>query len=427
MPQTNNNATLVFYERLYLYSLLFFAVLLPFQFAWLPLTLGLMLYSLTWLISHRFGTKFRRLFKNTPALASLAYLTWVAIGTLYSDFPDNAMRILTLKVPFGAWAILLATSGLGGREVVGKVLRAFIYAIAIASVITLIQPGILFLSGTSLADVTTFHLLRFFNVPPHYFGLYLNFAYGVLLGWLLRKEYLLNKRWLSLLVLSLFILTIILLSVRMQYIVFLVVNLVVVTMAVRSSGSLQIIRFAWIPVLILLGGMLIFPIPRGRIIDTFHELVSFKEMVNNKQTNPRKFLWRDGLKVIAENPLAGTGTGGADAALHARLESEKAVFWDGQKTFTLAETSYNYHNSYLQHWAANGVIGLCLLLFLFAYPPWKYRLGVEEVVFLIACALSFITESMLQRQAGVLFFSFFYGLLFFLPQSKPERSKKKAS
>lgn len=416
--------------RLYLYSLLFFTVLLPFQFNWLPLTLGLMLFSLVWLVTLRFGRKFRMLASQLPALLSLAYLAWVAAGTLYSDESANAIRILTLKVPFGAWAILLASAGLAGQRVVMKILQGFILALSLAVLFALVQSGISVINGGTAAYTGSSQLLRFYEVPPHYFGLYLNFAYGVVLAWFFRKQYLLGHRSLSLLVLALFLFIIILLSVRMQYLVFFGVNILVLSMAVRKSRKTKAVKFIGLTLLMLLLGLAVLPGPRGRLMDSFNEVVSFREMVNNKQTNPRKFLWRDGFQVVKEHWLIGTGTGAADVALHQKLKHEEAVFWDGKDTFTLADTSYNYHNSYLQHWAANGLIGLVLLIALFVVPLLRRSLGVEEAVFLLACAMSFLTESMLQRQAGVLFFTLFYGLFFFLPSegsgTTPELHEVKA-
>lgn len=415
MQKTNEFASMTLYERLYLYSLLFFAVLLPFQFNWLPLTIGLMLFSLVWLVSMGFGTKFKRLATQLPALLSLAYLVWIALGAMYSEEANNAVRILTLKVPFGAWAILLASAGIGGRKVVQIILQAFILALIGAALWALVQSGFTIIAEGKEAYAGSSYLLRFYQVPPHYFGLYLNFAYGILLAWWFRNDYLLNRRWLSFLALALFLVMIILLAVRMQYLVFIAINIMVLFMGARKFGRLRVLQLIGIPLLVLLVGLAILPEPRARLLDSVNEVISFQEMVNNKQTNPRKFLWRDGFQIAREHWLIGTGTGAADSALHQKLQDEKAVFWDGSNTFTLSETTYNYHNSYLQHWAANGLVGLVLLFLLFMLPLLKKNTGIEGLVFLLACALSFFTESMLQRQAGVLFFTFFYGLFFFMP------------
>jgi O-antigen ligase len=94
-----------------------------------------------------------------------------------------------------------------------------------------------------------------------------------------------------------------------------------------------------------------------------------------------------------------------------------AIFWDGRQTYQIYEMRYNYHNSYLQTFAANGVFAFIILITLFVYPLLKIRhhpYRSEASFFLLICALSFMTESMLQRQAGVAFFSFFYSVFFIM-------------
>lgn len=395
---------------------MFFAALLPVQFKQLPLTLGLMIFGLTWLITLKYSAKFQLFRGNLLAIIGFAYYLWVAIGFVYSGEPLIAERILMLKVPFGAWAILLTTSGFVNRQHRELIIKVFVYALLLASLFAISQSAYSVILGHSDEYFTSSQLLKYYPVPPHYFGMYLNFAYGLILAWFLRKDYLLKSRWLSIFSMALILGIIILLSVRMQFVVFLVVNILVVLLARKHrKGSINW-RFLAIPVLLLVAGMVLLPGPRRRMLDSMNEMVSFKEMVNNKQTNPRKFLWRDGVKVIQENFMFGTGTGAEDVALHEKLKLEEAVFWDGHDTYTLAETSFNYHNTYLQNWAANGLIGLSLLLLMLFMPVRLRSLKTEELVFLVVCAISFVTESMLQRQAGVLFFSFFYGVFFFLPQ-----------
>jgi O-antigen ligase len=137
-------------------------------------------------------------------------------------------------------------------------------------------------------------------------------------------------------------------------------------------------------------------------------------MVNNKQTNHRVYLWRYGSEVISDHFWLGTGTGAADDALYEELKQCTAQFWNGERTYLLSEKKYNYHNEYLQHWAAHGLIGLLMLLGLMLVPLIYFgrKLNALQLSFLVLTAIAWLTESMLERQAGVLFFSFFYALLF---------------
>ena len=84
---------------------------------------------------------------------------------------------------------------------------------------------------------------------------------------------------------------------------------------------------------------------------------------------------------------------------------------------------YNYHNQYLQSFAAIGFFGGLLLLILLVIPGVQFLIKKKylEVVLLFIVGSCFLTESMLERQAGVAFISFFYTLLIIL---KPNNQYK---
>jgi O-antigen ligase len=172
--------------------------------------------------------------------------------------------------------------------------------------------------------------------------------------------------------------------------------------------------------IVLIAAAFLFPSSRTRIIETIDEVRSINTMVNNKQTNHRVYLWRYGAEVIQENFWLGTGTGAADDALNEKLENCEAPFWNGQRTYTLSEKNYNYHNAFIQHFAAHGIVGFLLFSLMFIGPFIYFRGRLEPLAaaFLVLSLISFLTESMLERQAGVLFFSFFYSL-FFVAQVQP--------
>ncbi len=74
---------------------------------------------------------------------------------------------------------------------------------------------------------------------------------------------------------------------------------------------------------------------------------------------------------------------------------------------------YNFHNQYLQTFGTIGVFGFLVLIYLLVMP---FIAAIKQLDYLVAIFLfiicsSFLTESMLERQAGVAFFAFFYTLL----------------
>ena len=124
-----------------------------------------------------------------------------------------------------------------------------------------------------------------------------------------------------------------------------------------------------------------------------------------KQTNPRVFIWRYGADLIAKNPIFGFGVGDAKGELSVALESCDAMFWNGERNVPIQNKNYNFHNQFMQTWAEVGIFGFLILLFIMIHP---FLLKTSHPLFLIFVGLTFIgciTESMFERQAGVVLFA----------------------
>ncbi len=410
MPKNNAILPLKWQERLYWYSLLFFALLLPFQPTTPPLTLSIMLMGLAWLLSLGFKAKYAALLQNRPALLLVVYFLWCVFGLLYTSNLKEGSNDVFQKIPFLAFALLLGAMPqfLKYRD---KVLHAFLLALGAICIYSFAEA---YLSFRETQDPLEFYFTKLVvseRVPPHYLGMYLNFGYAVLLYNILRQKSYIN-RVLDVFLALLFFVTLIFLSVRMQYLTFVLINLILIWRFSREKkGQL----FAWGAMLAVLVGFSLaiysFEGSRRRVTDAINEAISFKEKVNDKQTNHRKFLWKYGWESIREHPVLGVGTGAADDALSQKLQKSDAQFWNGQDLYYIRDQAYNFHNEYLQQLGAHGSTGLFILLLLLAVPILGISTPYEGKIFIVVCALSFLTESMLQRQAGILFFSFFYPLL----------------
>lgn len=113
----------------------------------------------------------------------------------------------------------------------------------------------------------------------------------------------------------------------------------------------------------------------------------------------RLILWTVSWTQIKERPM-GVGTGNLDEALTLQLDKF------GQEE--LAKKKMNPHNQFLQTGVEIGIIGLTLLLAIIFYGlwiAWKQRNAL--LLLLISClAFNSLFESMLQRQSGIVFFTF---------------------
>ncbi len=130
---------------------------------------------------------------------------------------------------------------------------------------------------------------------------------------------------------------------------------------------------------------------------------------NMSGSEQRLVMWLVAYEQIKEQPM-GVGTGDVDDVLGKRLKEL------GREQ--LAEKKLNPHNQFLQTTVEIGVLGLLILLSIvtifFAYG-WKYR---NWLLLIIVGSLVFnsLFESMLQRQSGIVFYTFWMCLLVLIPK-----------
>ena len=397
-----------------LLALIIYVSLLPFQPFFPPITSGIVAFWLVAVLSFT-KDKFSGLWQNKLFLISAVFYLWLVIGTLYSPNQHEAGLDITLKITMLLWPMGAAIwPALYNKN--QKLLLGLFATLAAISVLLLVIIGFY---KWQISGENIHHFYKYTTtwewIPNHYIALYASFSILILLFLAIKKS--IKKTYLILLT-TVLIATMAFTSVRIQLLALPLAVLAFIFME-RKEVRLRkrILTFAFSGIALLFLGVMLFPSSRERLAESVDELRSINKMVNNKQTNHRVFIWRYGWQVANENLLLGTGTGAGDDALNIALEDCKAEFWNGKRTYHLSENRYNYHNAFLQHFATNGLIGLLLFMLLFAAPLVVFgkNLNGLQLGFLVLCAVSFFTESMLERQAGVLFFSFFYALLFVAP------------
>lgn len=119
----------------------------------------------------------------------------------------------------------------------------------------------------------------------------------------------------------------------------------------------------------------------------------------------RQILWSSATKSIktAPNKFIGYGANGAVKKLN-KLYKEKG--------FNNIE-KMNSHNQYLTTMLNSGIIGVLILTSIFIFAIFhSYQLkSLSNLLIIIAIMMSFLTESMLERQKGVIVFAFFLTLI----------------
>jgi O-antigen ligase len=131
--------------------------------------------------------------------------------------------------------------------------------------------------------------------------------------------------------------------------------------------------------------------PRGKEVNSFES---------------RLIIWSSAIETIASQPITGYGFGKGQLAL------EETYLKNGFN-WGVAE-SFNAHNQFLSIMLDFGLPGLLLLILMLVIPVWRSYKSNDMLAFsfLVVVFLFFLTETVLSRQKGVVFFSLFYSLLF---------------
>ncbi len=126
-------------------------------------------------------------------------------------------------------------------------------------------------------------------------------------------------------------------------------------------------------------------------------------------------IWTQSKKIIAQNPWFGVGIGDA--------EDELFKVYKEMNMHKTLEKKYNAHNQFVQTQISLGLMGsliqAAILILLLIYSI-KRRKILAFCLFVVLFT-NFLTESILERQAGVVFFSLFVPILLNFKETKNEK------
>jgi O-antigen ligase len=138
------------------------------------------------------------------------------------------------------------------------------------------------------------------------------------------------------------------------------------------------------------------------IRNRFLEIFDADKIVNNKETSSgiRYILWNTSNKLIEKSNYLGYGIGDVQEVLSQQLALDGFVI--------LAKENYNAHNQFLQTGLGTGLLGVSLFLFSFFYfiRIFIKRKNPEAIVFFLFFLSVFLFESVLERQNGIIIYSF---------------------
>lgn len=342
--------------------------------------------TLAWITSVSFERpSFSYLFRG-PFISFMSFFLLHIIGLMYSSNFDYGIRLVERIYVFVIFPIILGFSSVYKQQIRKPVLFVFCFSVSFVSTLYLFIP-------VDLLD-------KIFTINRTYLGMFLLFTLAVLLHYTF-LEIDKQSKWKTFglgcwIIFNLFLL--VQAGSKMPVILFvpLIFFFSLYQIRKRRNNLNYFLVFIGFVFFVSLIALLVY----------YNEFtrVRFERIYTEKFDYIRYRNWATNFEVIKKSPIVGFGTGdGFDELQRARNPNWHEYIFE-----------YNSHNQYLETTVQLGILGFISLIMctlgqlVFSIKRKDFIYSAMILIFSISC----ITESLLARQKGVLFFAFFSCFLF---------------
>jgi len=398
------------HNRIYYFLFLILSFTIPLYDRAVALTVSLL--ALNWIIEGRFRQKLRlvksqssRFYTLLFAVLFLVYLT----GLLYSENLEYGLFDLQIKFSLFLFPLFLATIDLKTIKVrINHFLIAFTAGCFLITIILPVHSFFNFLETKSISEF--FYGKLAWYIHASYIAMFLVFAIGLITYYLQTKYEKTSslKKIILIFLLTYFFIFIIMLSSKAGIISLVLVLLFNIGYVFYKKQFLKGTVFLIILLVAFYGTINVFSVTAKRL-SAAQGTINSEKIENNtsESTAERLLIWKSSLSIIKHNFLFGVGTGDVKDRLMAEY---KKRYISNAYLHRL-----NAHNQYFQTFIAIGFFGFIILIVSLVFPAFvsiKNR-NILYLLFLFLISFNFLFESMLERQAGVVFYAFFNSLMFY--------------
>jgi O-antigen ligase len=337
------------------------------------------------------------------------YLLYLA-GMAYTSNFNYAWFDLEVKLSLLIFPLIFATTPVGfvTRKELNRILWAFVAGCFLGSVILLIHAALAFFIDHTEGAFFYTRLAWYFHST--FLSIYYNFAIVIMAGWwFLLPEGKSVEKWAITGLIFLFGGMVLLLSSKAGQLTLASIILIMAVIgwfsARRKKLSLWLVGYGLI---ILLSGLLLAPGLFSRYAAVRKAIAENprNHRVTAESNADRLVVWSTAVSIIREHWMCGVGTGD--------VKDELVKGYQERNALPAIQHKYNAHSQYLQTFITLGLPGLLFFILMMAIPAirafqkkyWLYLL------FLIIFSVNALTESVLEVQAGVVFYAFFNAFLF---------------
>lgn len=322
------------------------------------------------------------------------------LGSWNTKYPNNALFEITqkLSVPLIGFVIIQVVSD--SKRFFQTMRKYYLFAISLCVFISLFKSCIVYLETKS---TDTFLYKNFSGANhPTYYAMFLCMALVISLENIWKPDFLKQHLFIRILLLVIPFTGICLLSSKSGLLT--MIGLLFYFGLKITIGKLNTLKYAftikmsfWI--VLIVTSIFILKSDRFYVaslgLKQIHE-IPVEELGTAGQ---RLLIWESVLEVCEKHPLFGTGVGNEQAILNKIYHQKNLI--------PFYEKSLNAHNQFLQAFLVFGILGLLFFLFYLLYPLIigirihdPYLIGFGIIILMNA-----LTESILNRQSGVVFWT----------------------
>ncbi len=387
-------------NKINLYAACILALLIPYKFI-VPLVIALwFVYQLTQ-YTH---INWKGFFSNFWMLVPLVYFLLHAVAYFFSYKKHEALFSIEVKLSFLFLPFLFYNAKFD-RKNFTTIAMVFVASNLLAVLVCTINALVNYFSVGNLLTYNSYSLF----LHPSYFAMYLVFSLILLLLADIQITKSKSASFVLLTIAALFIVSGIFFSASKMGLL----SLGLIIPAIVFYKLLRAKKFVFSALLfvgLMVSGIAMFnttfsPIQRLKNAFSFYNSNQAIDKTTTESNAVRVLVWKEAIELIKKQPLLGYTPGDANDILYAAYE--KAGLTGAFREHL------NTHNQFLQTAVGLGLLGTILLLIqTLGFIIYGFvKRNIWTLLFGLLIIVNFLVESMLQTEAGNLFFVFFYCLI----------------
>lgn len=372
------------------------------------------------MLQGNFANKLPRL-SRPGNLVWIAYFLLFAISYFYSDNKHASVIDLIAKLSFVIFPILIGTVEID-RKILEKIFNSFIAGLSVIAIYSIVHAFYMFHKNGDPGEFFYHTLVITLDANAVFMSFYVIFALYLFITFRFSTVFTKERKFFKWSVFGLLLVFFILLSCRLLIFLFFVYLGIIAVKFLFRNPKKYVLKISILAVVALtLCGIILFTknpvkerfllVARGNSDLAFQKDYSNKEFILDN-VSIRLLLWRVSIENIKERNLWWTGCGNGDIN---DIQNEKLLKlgvpgFKKEDGFVSDLHDIYIHNMYLQTLEMIGIPGLICLLLILILPLFSIKYVKNQGTFYIFQAtgiLFMMQESVLQIQAGVIYFTFF--------------------